>query len=72
MKIRKGDKVAIITGKDKGKTGPVLKAFPKDERVLVEGVNIKKIHRKPRKKGEKGSIISQAAPVHVSNVKKIK
>lgn len=72
MKIKKGDKVKVITGKDKGKSGSVVKAFPKDSRVLVEGVNIKKLHRKPRKEGEKGKIIDQAAPIHVSNVKKVK
>jgi large subunit ribosomal protein L24 len=72
MKIKKGDKVKIITGKDKGKTGAVLKAFPKDFMVLVEGVNKKKLHQRPKKSGEKGKIIEQAAPVHVSNVVKIK
>ncbi|KKP56473.1 MAG: 50S ribosomal protein L24 [Parcubacteria group bacterium GW2011_GWB1_35_5] len=71
MKIKKGDKVKIITGKDKGKTGPVLKSFPKDFAVLVENINKKKLHQKPRKQGEKGKIIEQAAPIHVSNVKKI-
>lgn len=72
MKIKKGDKVIVITGKDKGKTGSVVKAFPKDFKVLVEGVNIKKLHKKPRKTNEKGKIIDQAAPVHVSNVKLVK
>jgi len=71
MKIKKGDKVKIITGKDKGKTGTVLKSFPKDFAVLVENVNKKKLHQKPKKQGEKGKIIEQAAPIHVSNVKKI-
>ena len=69
MKIKKGDKVKIITGKDKA--GPVLKSFPKDFAVLVENINKKKLHQKPRKQGEKGKIIEQAAPIHVSNVKKI-
>ncbi len=71
MKIKKGDKVKMITGKDKGKTGAVVKAFPKLSRVLVEGMNKKKLHKKPRKQGEKGKIIEQATPVHVSNVKKV-
>jgi large subunit ribosomal protein L24 len=71
MKIKKGDKVIVITGKDKGKTGIVLKAFPKDFAVLVEGVNKKKLHKKPKKQNEKGKIIERATPVHVSNVKKI-
>lgn len=71
MKVKKGDKVKIITGKDKGKTGVILKAFPKDFAVLVEGINKKKIHQKPKRGNEKGKIIEQAAPVHVSNVIKI-
>jgi large subunit ribosomal protein L24 len=72
MKIKKGDKVQVITGKDKGKKAPVVKAFPKLEKVLVEGVNMKKIHKRARKEGQKGQIIEQAAPVHVSNVKLVK
>lgn len=71
MKIKKGDKVQVITGKDKGKKAPVVKAFPKLDKVLVEGVNIKKIHKRARRDGQKGQIIEQAAPIHVSNVKKI-
>jgi large subunit ribosomal protein L24 len=70
MKIKKGDKVTVITGKDKGKSGPVLRAFPKLSLVLVEGVNKKKVHQRPRKHGEKGKIVEHAMPVHVSNVKK--
>ena len=71
MKIKKGDKVQVITGKDKGKKAVVVRAFPALDKVLVEGVNIKKIHKKPRKEGQKGQVIEQAAPIHVSNVKKI-
>ena len=71
MKIKKGDKVIVITGKDKGKSGAVIKAFPKIDMVLVEGINKKKLHQRPKKSNEKGKIIEQAAPVHVSNVKKI-
>jgi large subunit ribosomal protein L24 len=71
MKIKKGDKVIVLTGKDKGKTGLVLESFPKDSAVLVEGVNKKKIHKRPKKSNEKGKIIERATPVHVSNVKKI-
>ena len=70
MKIKKGDKVIVITGKDKGKSGPVVKAFPKLDMVLIDGVNMKKVHQKPRKQGEKGKVINRAMPVHVSNVKK--
>jgi len=71
MKIKKGDNVNIITGKDKGKGGKVVKALPRLERVVVEGLNILKKHKRPRKSGEKGSVISVAMPLHVSNVKKI-
>lgn len=72
MKVKKGDKVIVIAGKDKGKTGVILKAFPKDFSVLVEGINKKKIHKRPRKSNEKGKIIEQDTPIHVSNVKKAK
>lgn len=70
MFIKKDDKVIVITGKDKGKTGKVSKAFPREDMVLVEGVNMKKKHMKSRKSGQKGEIISKAYPIHVSNVKK--
>lgn len=71
MKIKKGDKVEVITGKDKGKKGPVVKAFPKLDMVLVESVNMKKRHTKPKKQGQKGQIVEMAMPIHVSNVRKI-
>jgi large subunit ribosomal protein L24 len=72
MKIKKGDKVIVITGKDRGKSGAVVRAFPKTDQVLVEGMNKKKLHKKPRKSNEKGKIIEMAMPIHVSNVKKVK
>ncbi|MCP3742256.1 50S ribosomal protein L24 [Rossellomorea sp. BNER] len=68
MHVKKGDKVMVITGKDKGKTGVVLAAFPKKDRVLVEGVNVVKKHSKPSQVNPQGGIISQEAPIHVSNV----
>jgi large subunit ribosomal protein L24 len=68
IKIKKGDMVSIISGKDRGKTGKVLRVFPTTERLLVEGVAIKKRHRKPRKAGEKGQVITMPSPMHVSNV----
>lgn len=71
MKIKKGDKVTVITGKDKGKSGTVIMAFPKTSQILVEGMNKKKLHQKPRKQGEKGKIIERVAPIHISNVKKV-
>ena len=68
MHVKKGDKVMVISGKDKGKTGVILAAFPKKDRVLVEGVNIVKKHTKPSQVNPQGGIISQEAPIHVSNV----
>ncbi|HBD24624.1 MAG: 50S ribosomal protein L24 [Candidatus Zambryskibacteria bacterium RIFOXYD1_FULL_40_13] len=71
MKIKKDDKVIVLTGKDKGKTGTVTKALPKDNKVVVSGVNVLKVHQKPRKSGEKGQIIDKTMPINVSNVKKV-
>lgn len=71
MKIKKDDKVKIITGKDKGKTGKVLRAFPKFDQIIVEGVNVKKRHQKATRSGQKGQIIDKTMPIHVSNAKKI-
>lgn len=69
MKVKKGDKVLIISGKDRGKTGKILNAFPKEEKIVVEGINLRKKHQKPRKSGEKGQIITFPAHLSVSNVK---
>lgn len=71
MKIKKNDTVLIISGKYTKKTGKVLRAFPKDNKVLVEGINLKKKHQKPRKSGDKGEIITVPVPMQVSNVKLI-
>ncbi len=68
MKIKKGDKVVVISGKDKGKTGTVTAAFPRENMVLVEGVNIKKKHQRPRRGGQKGQVVDKGFPIHVSNV----
>ena len=71
MKIKKGDLVQVITGKDKGKQGKVIAAFPKLDKVLVEGVNRVKKHTRIRttQRGAKtGGILTQEAPIHVSNV----
>ena len=68
MHIKKGDTVKILTGKDKGKTGKVLKAFPKENKVLVEGVNIYKKHERARKEGQKGQVVERGVPIQVSNV----
>jgi large subunit ribosomal protein L24 len=68
MLIKKGDKVKVITGKDKNKTGVVLEALPKQDRVIVEGVNIRKKHTKPSQMNQQGGIVEFEAPIHVSNV----
>lgn len=70
MHVKKNDNVIVLAGKDKGKTGKILHAFPKDNQVLVEGVNIKKVHEKKKKKDGKGEVVEKAFPIHVSNVKK--
>ena len=69
MKIHKDDQVLIISGKDRGRQGKVLQALPKDEKIVIEGINISKKHVKPKKTGEKGQIVERPAPVHVSDVK---
>src|SRR5690625_781322 len=68
MHVKKGDKVKVLTGKDRGKTGTVLEAFPKNERVLVEGVNMVQKHAKPSQDNPQGGILNQEAAIHVSNV----
>ena len=68
MHVKKGDTVKVISGKDKGKTGVVLAALPKKDRVLVEGINIIKKHTKPNQANPQGGIVSQEAAIHVSNV----
>ena len=67
MKIKKGDQVIIISGDDKGKTGEVLKAMPKESKVIVSGVNMVKRHTKPSQTSA-GGIITKEAAIHVSNV----
>lgn len=71
MKIKKDDAVLIISGKDKGKKAKVLESFPKKDKVMVEGVNIVKKHRRPKKEKEKGQIVEIPKPISVSNVKLI-
>jgi large subunit ribosomal protein L24 len=71
MKIKKGDQVLIITGKDRGKKGKVLEVFSKESQILVENVNLRKKHQKPKKSGEKGQIISIPGAISISNVKLI-
>ena len=69
MKVKVGDNVRIIAGKDKGKEGKVVKTLKKENRVVVEGLNMVKRNMKPRTTDEKGGIIDIEAPLHVSNVK---
>ena len=71
MKIKKSDQVLIISGKDRGKTGKVLNVFPKEGRLMVEGINLRKKHVKPKRSGEKGQVIERPFPVAVSNAKLI-
>ena len=68
MKIRKNDTVLVIAGKDKGKKGKVRFAYPKDERILVEGINFIKKHSRARRQARQAGIIDLEAPIHVSNV----
>ncbi|PAV27891.1 50S ribosomal protein L24 [Virgibacillus profundi] len=68
MHVKKGDKVKVISGKDRGKQGNILEAYPKKDRVLVEGINMIKKHAKPSQENPQGGILNQEAAIHVSNV----
>jgi large subunit ribosomal protein L24 len=68
MKIRKNDMVMVIAGNDRGKTGKVLKVFPKNYRVIVEGINLRKKHTKPNQKNPQGGILEKEASINASNV----
>jgi len=67
-KIKKGDRVVVLTGKDKGRQGEVLRVFPKESRVLVQGLNIVQRHTRPTQFDPQGGIKNKEAPIHVSNV----
>ena len=67
MKIKKGDKVVVLTGRDKGKTGEVIKALPRESKVIVQGVNVAKRHTRPSQTSA-GGIVEKEKPIHVSNV----
>ena len=67
QKIRKGDKVVVLTGKDKGRTGEVVQVMPKEDRALVKGVNLVKRHQRQTQTQEAG-IITKEAPIHLSNI----
>ncbi|MCK4325341.1 50S ribosomal protein L24 [bacterium] len=68
MNVRKGDMVQAVTGRDKGKTGKVLRVFPKKERVIVEGINFVKRHTKAQPPEQQGGILKKEASIHISNV----
>ena len=72
LHVKKGDTVVVISGKDKGNSGKIVRAIPKHNCVVVEGLNLSKKHQKARKGKEKGQIVDKAMPIHVSNVKKSK
>ena len=67
-KIKKGDRVVVLTGKDKGKPGTVTKVFPKEDRVLVQGINVVQRHTRPSQGDPQGGIKNKELPIHVSNV----
>lgn len=67
MKIKKGDQMKVLRGKDRGKTGPVLKVFPESGRILVEGVNVYKKRVRPKRRGEKGETVLVPRPIAASN-----
>jgi len=68
MKIKKGDSVVVIAGKDRGREGAVLAVFPKRERVLIDGVGMVKKHQRARARGGAGQIVTRPSPIHISNV----
>ncbi len=68
MNIKKGDTVKILSGDDRGVTAKVIEAFPRIDKILVEGVNVIKRHERPRRQGQKGTIVERPMPIHVSNV----
>ena len=68
MKLKKGDNVKVLAGKDRGKTGTVLKAFPDEDRIQIEGLNVFKKRSKPRKQGEKGQVVAVSRPLAASKV----
>lgn len=71
LRIKTGDEVIVIAGKDKGKKGKVLQTFPSKNRVVVEGAHLTKRHLKSRRGGEKGQVVEFSMPIHASNVQRI-
>jgi len=71
MHIKKNDVIVVLSGRDKGKQGKVMSADPKDGKILVEGINVAKRHKKPRKQGQPGGIISKETPIYASKVMRV-
>ena len=69
MQVKKGDKVIVIAGKEKGKSGTISRVLREENKVIIEGLNLMKKHTRPAKAGEKGGIVDIAMPIHASNVK---
>lgn len=70
LHVKKGDTVVVLAGNEKGKKGAVLRAFPRTNKVLVEGVGMRKKHQRPRREGQQGQIVDKQHPIHASNVMK--
>ena len=68
MKLKKGDKVMVIAGKNRGKTATIARAFPHEDMILLDGLNLVKRHRKPSAQNRKGQIVDKPMPIHESNV----
>jgi len=68
LKIRKGDRVRVLSGKDRGKEGEVMRALPRERKVIVDGVNVARKHQRPTRTMQQGGIIDKDMPIHVSNV----
>jgi large subunit ribosomal protein L24 len=68
MKLKKGDKVLVIAGKDKGQSGTLVRVLPRENMVLIDGINTAKRHRKPSAQNRKGQIVEKPMPIHASNV----
>jgi large subunit ribosomal protein L24 len=71
MKLKKGDKVIVIAGKNRGESGTIVRAFPKENQILIDGINIVKRHRRATQQNQKGQIVEQSTPIHASNVQLI-
>ena len=68
MKLKKGDKVIVIAGKDRGDTGTIARVLPRENKVVIDGVNVAKRHRKPTSQARSGQIVDKSMPIHASNV----